>query len=352
MRILQMVDVPGDSGLAHYALVLGQGLKARGHQVWVSTIPGQKPWIKAGRLGLAAVPLATWKSLPKLRQFLIREGVELINAHTGKTHTLAVTAALGLRIPVVRTRSDARPVQNSMGSRFLYPRTIRIIAAADYIRQDFITTLELPSHQVVTIMQGVDTEVFTPAPLPEPPVIGIVARLDPVKGHRYLFEALALLRPQEAVVRLKVIGQPENIKEGALRALAARWGVERFTDFLGYQSNVASVMQTCSIGVIASTGSEAVSRVALEWMACGRPLVATRVGCLPEVVSNRQTGILVDPKDPGDLAKALATLLNDPVQAQAMGRRARQRVEERFSLPVFIGRTEALYAQAWREQHV
>jgi glycosyltransferase involved in cell wall biosynthesis len=213
MNILHMVDVPWDSGLAHYALTLASGQQARGHNVWVSTIPGQKPWAKAQRLGVPAVPLATWKSLPNLRRFLIENKIELMNAHTGKTHSLAVMAALTLKVAIIRTRSDARAVRKSFGSGFLFRRTSRVIAAADYVRQDFIRTLGLPSDRVVTIGQGVDTDLYHSAPLPEPPILGIVARLDPVKGHRYLLEALAMLRPQDAVIRLKVIGQSDNIKE-------------------------------------------------------------------------------------------------------------------------------------------
>src|ERR1039457_6688026 len=63
MKVLQMVDVPWDSGLAHYALVLSQGLKKKGHQVFVSAIPGEKPWHKAHRLGLKTVPLVSLKGL-------------------------------------------------------------------------------------------------------------------------------------------------------------------------------------------------------------------------------------------------------------------------------------------------
>ena len=69
MKILQMVDVPWDSGLAHYALVLAQGLKKMGHQVFVSAVPGEKPWLKAHRLGLKTIPMVKLKNLGALRRF-------------------------------------------------------------------------------------------------------------------------------------------------------------------------------------------------------------------------------------------------------------------------------------------
>src|SRR4029077_11552393 len=117
MKILEMVDIPWDSGLAHYALVLAQGLKKKGHQVIVSAVPGEKPWIKAHRLGLKTIPMVKLKNLGALRRFIREHGIDLINAHTGSTHSLAVAAALGQKIAVVRTRSDARVIKRRPGSR-------------------------------------------------------------------------------------------------------------------------------------------------------------------------------------------------------------------------------------------
>src|ERR1019366_6007131 len=142
MKILQMLDVPWDSGLAHYALVLAQGLKKKGHPVFVSTVPGEKPWHKAHRLGLRTIPLVNLRNLTALRRFVREHHVDVINAHTGSTHSVAVAAALGQKIAVVRTRSDARAVRSRPGSHFLYHHTQRVIAAANYIRDSFLRELK------------------------------------------------------------------------------------------------------------------------------------------------------------------------------------------------------------------
>src|SRR5512143_1440509 len=111
MNILQMVDVPWDSGLAHYAVILSQGLARRGHRVYVSALPEAKPWQKAERLGLPTVDLVGLGSAGRLRRFLRERDITLVNAHTGSTHTLAVFATLGRKIAVVRTRGDARALR-------------------------------------------------------------------------------------------------------------------------------------------------------------------------------------------------------------------------------------------------
>lgn len=349
MKILQFVDVPWDSGLANYALVLAQGLQAKGHKVFVSAVPGEKPWLKAKRLGLRTVPLATLKSLTALRRFLAEHKIQTLNAHTGSTHSLAVAAALGNRVAVIRTRSDARPVKRRVGGQFLFKHTQRVITAADYIRQTYLQAVKLSPKKVVTIYQGLSLEEFSLQKFPGKPVLGIVARLDPVKGHRYLLEALVLLKGLGTEVHLKIIGQEENIKERELRVLAERLRIDRQVDFAGYQKDIPRAMADCSIGVIASTGSEAVSRVALEWMACGRPVIATRVGCLPEMVEEGKNGLLVPPRDAPALARAIASLVYHPALIQSMGAAARTFVEKRFSFPEFVTRTETVYKEAWDE---
>jgi glycosyltransferase involved in cell wall biosynthesis len=346
MKILQMVDVPWDSGLAHYALVLAKGLKERGHQVYVSAVPGEKPWHKAHRLGLKTIPLVSLKGLKALRRFVREHHVDLINAHTGTTHSLAVAAALGQKVAVVRTRSDARALRRRPGRHFLYKHTQRVIAAAEYIRESFLKELKLPPRQVVTLYQGIPVDDFCVKPFPKSPVLGIVARLDPVKGHRYLIEAMSLLKETYPALRLRIIGQEENVTVRQLRAMAERLRVDSQIDFAGFQKDVPQAMSECTIGVIPSTGSEAVSRVALEWMACGRPVVAAKVGCLPEIVRHKETGYLVEPKDAPALAAALAKLLHDPSKEGSMGAKALEQIHLRFTMPLFIDKTLEVYQAA------
>ncbi len=346
MKILQMIDVPWDSGLAHYALVLAQGLKKKGHQVFVSAIPGEKPWHKAHRLGLKTLPMVKLKNLTALRRFVREHHIDLINAHTGSTHSLAVAAALGQKIAVVRTRSDARVIKRRPGSHFLYKHTQRVIAAADYIRDSFIKGLKLSPKKVETIYQGISLDDFTVEPFPKYPILGIVARLDPVKGHRYVIEAMSLLKSTYPSLRLRIIGQEENISVHQLHAMAEELWVDSQIDFYGHQSQIANVMSECTMGVIASTGSEAVSRVALEWMAAGRPVVATKVGCLPEIVQDRITGSLVEPKDAPALASAVARLLHDPDKVKSKGNAGLSRVRRHFAMPQFIENTLDVYKAA------
>src|SRR5262249_32078704 len=135
--------------------------------------------------------------------------------------------------------------------------------------------------------------------------------------------------------------------DGALkRSLSAELGprkLEGFVRMLGYVADRWDFLAGCRIGVVASTGSEAVSRAALEWMAAGRPVVASRVGGLPDLVLDDVTGLLTPPGDAVALARALQSLLDDSGRAEAMGLAARQRWEKHFSPAPFYQATQAVY---------
>lgn len=201
----------------------------------------------------------------------------------------------------------------------------------------------------MTVYQGVDLGDFPPCPIPRPPVLGIVARLDPVKGHRYLLEAASILRKAGTEVTLRIAGREYNTKEAEIRAQAARLDLSSSVQILGYQERIPALMAGCAVGVISSVGSEAISRVALEWMAAGRPVVATAVGCLPELIRPGETGLLVPPRDAEALAASLRELLHHPERLESMGRAARAEAEERFALPRFVQENERVYREALEE---
>ena len=137
MKIAQFVDEPYDSGIVHYALAAARGLRDAGHDVEVWGRPKAYPLKEAARLGLKARPLSGLSELLSLRRAL--RGVEVIDAHTGSSHTLALAVAQSLRNPpkVVRTRADARPVRRGPGSGVLWSRTAGFIAPTRLILGEF-----------------------------------------------------------------------------------------------------------------------------------------------------------------------------------------------------------------------
>jgi glycosyltransferase involved in cell wall biosynthesis len=345
MRILHLLDIPWHSGLAHYALSLAAALRGVGHETWIGARQSSGPWTAAGALGLPCVPYARLSSLPALQAFLRRERIGVVDAHTGGTHTLAVAATAGLAAVVVRTRGDARPVRKRPGAGLLFRRTGRIIAAAEYIRQQYLDAVGLPPEQVVTILQGVELPPAVSAPAGSPRV-AIVGRLDPVKGHADFLAAAALILPRHPGTRFIVAGRPETIARSDLERQARDLGLGEAVEITGHLDDLAALHREAGIGVVASTGSEAVSRVTLEWLAAGRPVVATRVGGIPELVDDGRTGFLVPPRDPAALAEAIGVLLAHDERRRVMGEAARADAVARFSLSRFAAETVRVYEEA------
>ncbi len=159
--------------------------------------------------------------------------------------------------------------------------------------------------------------------------VGLVARLDHWgKGHKEFFTALASLKDRYPVQGLVIGG---GRREAEMRQLAVEMGLEERVRFLGQRDDVPDLLAALDIFVLPSH-SEGVSLALLEAMAAGLPVIASRVGGLPEVVTDGDHGLLIPPQDPEALAAALARLLDEPAWAKKLGENARRQVEENFSL--------------------
>jgi glycosyltransferase involved in cell wall biosynthesis len=340
MKVLEIEDEPWDSGIAHYALTLSSELQRLGHEVHFWGRAGSPLLDSARRAGLRVRGFRhPWFSLLSLRCQARAAGIELINAHTGSGHALAAALAAKTNMAVVRTRGDVRPAAKHLLARLLAKSTDAYIAANSVIARELAAAF--PSPEVAIVFQGI---AAGPAlPLPEECVFGLLGRLDPVKGHETLMEAAALLRKDHPQARFRAVGAGAPQRRAQLESRARSLGLEGFWEFTGFVADVPAELVRCRVGVVASTGSEAVSRAALEWMAAGRPLVATSVGGLPDLVAEAETGFLVPPGDPKAMAQALRRLLGQPSLAAQLGAAGRRRFESRFSLERFSAETLKVY---------
>jgi glycosyltransferase involved in cell wall biosynthesis len=244
----------------------------------------------------------------------------------------------------VRTRADARSPRPRPGQGWLLRRTAGLIVANRAILRG-LEGAPLPAARAV-IHQGIALNgEFAPGPPPARAIAGLLGRLDPVKGHRVLLEAAALAAPKAPGLRIRIAGADANLRRTDLEAQARALGVDGIVAFEGRAPSAGDFVRGCSFGLIPSLGSEAVSRAALEWMAAGRCVAASRVGALPELIEDGVTGLLVPPADPAALAEALVRLAANPL-AGRLGDSARRRVEERFGLERFVAATLELYDKA------
>ncbi len=181
---------------------------------------------------------------------------------------------------------------------------------------------------------------------PGEPLVGIVARLHPVKGHRFFLAAAREVLAQRPDTRFIIVG--DGPSRHALEALAARMGVTGRVLFTGFVEDVYSLMNDLDLLVISSLW-EGFGLTAVEAMALGVPVVATEAGGLPEVVLHGETGLLAPPADSAALAKNILWMLEHPGEAAVMTKKGGENVHERFSAAVMARRTEELYRKVLGE---
>jgi len=209
------------------------------------------------------------------------------------------------------------------------------------------------STKIVTIYNGINSTHFKTEPdiatkqllaiRSDTPIVGICAGLRPEKNHEvFLYAAREVTKRKDAY--FLIVGDGERRRE--LETLAAALGIAERCFFAGFvKEKIAEMLSLFDIGVLCSE-LEAMPVTLLEYMASSKPIVATHVGGIPEVIQEGVNGFLVPPKDPQALAEKLLVLLTNPSMAKEMGQRGLCIVKQKFSEEAMIKKVENLYTHA------
>jgi len=176
-------------------------------------------------------------------------------------------------------------------------------------------------------------------------VVGIVANINPVKGYKHFFGAAKLITQALPETKFLVVGKRLETQEKywhTLHQMIVDSHLEKNVIFAGHRDDIPQIMNSLDVFVLTSI-AEAAPIVVLEAMACAKPVVAARVGGVPELVIDGETGILVPPKDPEAIAEAVLALLVSPEKAKVMGQSGRKRVIEKFDIEICVQKHEDLY---------
>ena len=212
---------------------------------------------------------------------------------------------------------------------------------------------ELFGRKAVFISNGVDVEKFkptrlgrkNPAEVPDKKMILCPRRIDPKNGIKFLVQAMPQVLSRFPQSRLHIVGSVFDQKYLAeLKEIITAQNIGGAVHFAGAIDNgqMPDLYNSAEVVVLPSL-MEATSIAGLEAMACGRPIAATNVGGLPEIIENGREGILVEPRDPGQLASAVTELLSDGPKAESLGQNARKRAEREFSWREIARKTVEVY---------
>lgn len=309
--------------------------------------------------GIAVIALGMrhrldFTAIIKLVRLIKKERIGLVQTHLIHAHIIGRIAAKLVGVPVII--STEHNLYNRGGkylllnliNRITARFTDRMIAISEAVKDSIVESGRIRASRVSVIYNGIDTNEFKRIngkreefPInPAPSVVGMVARLEPQKGHRYFLKAASQVVKDIPGVKFLVVGDGP-LKE-KLRTQATKLGLSRDVIFAGSRRDVPQILGALDILVLPSLW-EGLSNVILEAMAAGKPVVATEVGGIPEVVKDGETGLLVPPKDPDALARAIVKLLQNKELAKRMGRAGKKRVKEHFTIERTVAQTEKLY---------
>ena len=287
--------------------------------------------------------LSVLSTIYKMRRFLIDKKIDIIHTDAPRQTFYAMFAKVGYHIPLLwHIRTEAK---DRLLDLLLERGADRLILVADALRFRFSSTGQLRS---TVIHNGVDLTTCLPAdvdtvPVIRRPLVFCSSRIDRSKGQELLIRALPSLLNNFPTLTLWFAGDGNEAFCKSLVHLADTLGVREAIHFLGFRRDVRALLSLADLVVLPSY-HEAFPRVVLEAMAAGKPIVASRVGGIPEAVEDGVSGLLVPPGEVAPLAEAIETILQDDHRRRAMERAALARIQS-FSLQRTVTLTEQLYRE-------
>jgi glycosyltransferase involved in cell wall biosynthesis len=331
---------------------------SRGHRVVIGCPPESVIHRSAERWGVCveSLPIArrSLAGLRAVRAWIDRLRPDVVNTHSSTDSWLC---ALATRFapnapPIVRTRHISAPIGRGPLSWWLYARVPRhVVTTGEVIREELIRRVWVPASKVTSVPTGIDPDRFRPGEPaamrqelglpPGDPCIGIVATLRSWKGHSFLLEAFAQLRPQGW--RLLIVGDgPQRVNiETMIRDL----GLVDCVSMVGQRPDPERWLRACEIVCQPSWANEGVPQTIVQAMMTGVAIVTTTAGAIQEAVSDGKTALVVPPRDPAALAAAITRLMGSAELRTRLGSAARSSAAEHRSLEAMADRMEGLFRE-------
>ncbi len=358
MRILFLANHFNTGGISSYLLTLSRGLMSQGHEVFALTSGGDlvEKFESAGgkhfafgfRVKSDGDP-RIYFSLPHAKAFA-QIKVDIIHSNTRATQIMGSSYSRRLGAPHVSTCHG-----------FFKPRFFRrifpcwgkrVVAISRPVEEHLIRDFHVDPSKVVLIPNGIDLAEFS-IPTKEAreakrrqynisggPIVGIIARLSDVKGHVYLIKAFKDVLERFPSAKLLIVG--EGSEEKNLRRLVNDLQLSSHVTFFKIVDRTAEMMPLFDVFVMPSL-QEGLGLSVMEAQAMGLPVVASRVGGLPDLIEHNRTGVLVEPQNSQTLACAITTVLENPAKAWDMGRSARIFIEKHYGAHQMVQKTTQLY---------
>ncbi len=375
IRVLHIHTLPIVSGSGLNTFLSMQGMDKSVYEVELACAPGGRliPLVKQNHMEVRPFrnmvqplhPLKDTMALLDLTAFLRRHSYHIVHTHNSKAGFLGRMAAKLAGVPVIVHTvhgfafHDSEPLWRQalfrnlerLGSHWCDKMIFVSQPLVDWALKDHI----VPEEKIAKIYSGIQLDKFHPVKSEEKDrikskwelkreeaVVGMVSKLWEGKGHNVLIEAFKLLKERIKNAKLVIVGEGYLYDE--LLRMVDTNGLRESVLFTGFQMDVSEIIATFDVAVLPSF-FEGMGRVLLEAMAMEKPVVASRVGGIPDLIDQGTNGLLVRPGDARDLADALEKVLSDKELARKLGSEGRKRISDQFSANVMVQSIEKLYRE-------
>jgi len=339
------------------SFILARELRKKGYPITFVVQPESPLHHKAAEAGLNVLPLRIKSEMHfgavfRLALAMKREGCLLAHFHDAHAVAVGGRAAKRTDVPIrVISRRVDFPLKKNPFSRNKYQKNVDVIIAISEGVKEVLIKGGIPPAAVEVIPSGIDFSPFEEVKDKdflrqefgwgrEDFLVGIVAALEDHKGHRYLLEATRILKDRAPNIKIVIVGK--GSLEMELDQQARELHVEDLVFFLGFREDVPRLLASLNLFVL-SSHMEGLGSSIMDAMASRLPVVATQVGGIPELVIHAETGLLVPPRNPEALAKAILRLYYDRPLGVRLGQRGFEVVHERFSAEAMACRIIDVY---------
>ena len=368
-KILQIITGIDVSGAENHLLSLVRGLDKSRYDIAVAYLKGNGE-LKGEfeKIGISPIYIGMRfnydiTALWKLYSLIRKNRYDIVHTHLFHADIYGVLAAFLAKTPVIVSseHNEGRFLKKKLYSflhRWTSLRCHKLIAISEQVKKYMITTGIRDANKIEVVYYGLDwTRYDSLGDLSyigkefnidqEENLIGTVARLTEQKGLNYLLEAFARVLETEPKCKLIIVGRGGLEKQ--LKDLSRKLGIEDKVIFTGFRKDIPEIMSSIDIFVLPSLW-EGLGLVLLEAMAAKKPIVATNVSAIPEIVLDGKTGILVPPSNAEALADGILRLVKQRNLAKTMGETGRERLEVHFGIEKMVKRVERIYDELIKNQ--
>ena len=350
--ILNIIDNRWWSGSSHFAVYTTKALHENGYDTAIIGDPDTPAIQRATELGLQVLggfnprttnALKYYSDRSKLLSVIEKGNYRILIAHGPPSHFWAsrMKKLLGDKITLIRGLSENMDPKVNLVSKNIYRKhTDHFFASSSSLIKKYSRAFDISEKKFTLSLGPFDLDEFDNSYEPkelddEEITFGLIARLSPVKGHEIYIKAAAIALEKNPSLKFLISGDEQQISKRELNAIAENAGISDRVTISGSFSHPSEPISMIHVGVIASTFSEVICRVGMEYMAAGKPVITSDVNVLPELVQDGVTGLIVPSGDIKALSDAILRLSGSRDLIKKLGENGRKRAEMDFRLNKF-----------------